>query len=139
RFEVEGQRRHAIAAATRPGFDALVPDQRGFERFQLARFYLRQRAKPAIHIEALRLVTPLQFKPRPRLRLVERAQFLGKAVFPAFVAMLVELAADRIEPGYPRQDSDQTGSAPPAPLVLNTLLFRVVSCSQRLPFAALAC
>ena len=76
RFEIEGERRHAVAAAARPCFDALFLDECSFERFELARFHLRQGAKLAIHVEALRLVTPLQLQPRPPLRFIERAQSL---------------------------------------------------------------
>ena len=121
RFQLERQRRHAVAAAARPRLDALFFHERGFERLELARFHLREGAKPAIHIEALRLVTPLQLQPLPRLRFVERAQFLVKALMPALVVMLVELAAERVEPGNPRQNGDQAGGAPSAPLALNAL------------------
>ena len=37
---------------------------------------------------------------------------------PALVVMLVELAAEDVEPGNPRQNGDQAGGAPPASLVL---------------------
>ena len=108
-FRSSVKRRHAVAAAARPCLDALLFHELGFERLELARFHLREGAKPAIHIEALRLVPPLQFQPRPRLRLVERAQFFDEALLPALVVMLLELAAEDVEPGDPRQDGDETG------------------------------
>src|SRR3954467_7577935 len=40
RFQVEGKRRHAVAAAARPCLDALFFHELGCERFELARFHL---------------------------------------------------------------------------------------------------
>ena len=138
RLQIKVKRRHAVAAAARPGFDALLFEELGFERLELARFHLREGAAPAVHVEALRLVPALQFQPRPRLRFVERAEFFVEALLPALVAMLVELAPDRVESRDPRQDGDKTGGAPPAPLVLDALAFRVVPGPQDPPFAAVA-
>ena len=137
RFQLQRQRRHAVAAATRPRFDALFFDEIGFKRLEFARLHLREGAKPPIHIEALRLVPPLQFQPRPRLWLIERPQLLGQALLPALVVMFLELAAEDVEPGHPRQDGDQTGGRPPAALTLNTACLRSVGLFQRLPFAPL--
>ena len=58
-------------------------------------------------------MTPLQFQPLSRVRFVERMEFLVEPLLAALVAMLVELAADRIKPGDPPQNGDQTRRPPP--------------------------
>jgi hypothetical protein len=94
-------------------------------------------AAPAIHIEALRFMPPLQLKARLRLGLIERLQLIDKALFPAPVLMPAQLAAKGIEPAHPRQNRDQPGRPALVPLQANAAHLRVVILLQRLPGGAL--
>ena len=104
---------------------------------QLARFDLSEAAEPAIEIESLRLVSPLQIQPHPRLRFVERPPIFDEVFLPALVLTLVEPAAEDVETGDPRQDSDQTGGPPPATLNFNALGLGIIGGLQVSPFAML--
>jgi len=137
RFQFERQRRHPVAAATRPLPDAPFFQELGFERFELTRLDLFEGAAPAIHIEALRFMPALQLKARLRLGLIERLQLIDKILMPAPILMPAQLAAKGIEPAHPRQNRDQTGRPALVPLQADAAHLRCVSFFQRLPGAAL--